>query len=121
MPPHDVTPIDGSGSGTSGTCDELASDLQRLESSLALLQHTLDTTPGPSGPGTDRDRLRNTIDLITAEISVVEARQLAAGCVGSVVPRQCSHVFDSPIYGRITINGVICTKWKSLDSATTAK
>ena len=83
MSPHDV-PAPGGGEGASSECDQLAHDLQSLESSLALFQTRLASSRGPDGPGTEREMIRSTIALIVNEISAVEAQLRNAGCLGSI-------------------------------------
>jgi hypothetical protein len=71
IPGHNVTPIPGDGGGGGGgssNCDQLARDLQSLESSLALFQNKLNTTSGPDGPGTELNAKGSETALISLPV-----------------------------------------------------
>jgi hypothetical protein len=112
-------PEGNGGSGGLGDCGRLKQEITNLENQLALWRAKLASTPGPDGPGTQRGSIQQTIAMLQQELSASEAALLNAGCLGPAGHPDCSHDFNTP-HGKITITGVICRKWASLDSKTTA-
>jgi hypothetical protein len=53
--------------------DRLREEIHHLEASLRYWQARLLHTPGPSDPGTPRDQIQQTIDLLCQELSLKRA------------------------------------------------
>jgi len=80
-------PIPGTNhDGSSGDCIQIKHDLQNLESSLTFWQNKLKSTPGPSGPGTVRDQIQQTINLLIQEIEATQATFNASDCLVPLTP-----------------------------------
>jgi len=56
--------------------DRLREEIHHLEASLRYWQARLLHTPGPSDPGTPRDRIQQTIDLLHRELGLKRALDL---------------------------------------------
>jgi uncharacterized protein with LGFP repeats len=57
--------------------------------------------------------------MLEQELSASQAALLNAGCLGPPRHPDCSHDFNTPTHGKITITGVICRKWAALSSEKT--
>jgi hypothetical protein len=56
--------------------DRLRAEIAHLEASLHYWQARWHHTPGPSDPGTLRDRIQHTIDLLHQELGLKQALEL---------------------------------------------
>lgn len=72
--------------GGSSDCAQLQKDIQSAEKSLAFWKKQLAKTPGPNGPGTERDKIQKTIAALTKELADLRQAAVNAGCVK--VPKQ---------------------------------
>ena len=123
VPAPGPSPVDnpgggGSGSssgGPSGECPQLRQDRTNQDVEMAQFQRKLQNTTGPDAPGNARDQLEKAIALLQQEIAATEATMEEQGCFNTVAgPRTIG--FNSPVYGSVTLQGAILSRW--LDLAT---
>lgn len=100
-------------------CARLLTDLANDQVEMQQLQQRLRSTGGPDGPGTPRDQIKQVIALLQSEMDALEATIVENGCNLHPTGGPKSLVFDSPVYGPVTLSARVLEKWVACRTLTT--
>jgi hypothetical protein len=100
-------------------CAQMRTDLINLRAQLSDWQDRLRHTTGPDGPGTQRAQVQRQVELLQSELNALEATYRSSGC-GELPPKPFpSKIFESPVFGSVTLSGAVFSKWVELASEKT--